>query len=54
MVEVVCMADHNNVGGEPAGFVVATFETMQDATNRGLEESYSLCEFVYVEKEAGK
>ena len=51
MVEIICRRDHSDTGGASAGAVVATFESMQDATDRGLEESYPLCWLEYVEKE---
>jgi len=51
MIEAICRKDHRETGGATAGYVVATFYSMQDASDRGLEESYPLCWIEYVEKD---
>ena len=50
MIKAICRVDHRETGGADAGWVVATFDSMQDASNRGIEESYPNCLLEYVEE----
>lgn len=47
-VRAICRTSHEP-SGAPAGAVIAVFTDMQEAVNRGLEESYPNCEIEYEE-----
>ena len=46
-VRAVCVISHEPEGA-PAGAVIQEFADMQEASNRGLEESYPNCIIEYV------